>query len=292
MARYDLRHKTTYRYAYPVTVSHHSARLKPLTEEGQICESFSLAIIPSSVDLIERLDFFGNTMQMFSVQEAHDSLIVESTSQVYVTRKPCDLAQFDTPCGAIRIAMTDYGRADLVDSKQFLYATETTPDTPEVEAFGQRFVNSARPLGAALSDMLDAFATEFKFDAKATEISTAVNTVLKERRGVCQDFAHLMIASLRACGLAARYVSGYILTEPPEGQERLEGADASHAWLSVFMPGHGWIDLDPTNRIVCGDQHVKVAYGRDYFDVSMLKGAVTGGGEQTLTVEVTVRPVE
>lgn len=292
MARYDIRHRTTYRYAYPVTVSHHSARLKPLTDDRQTCDTFNLAISPSSVDLIERRDFFGNTMHMFSVQELHDTLVVESRSQVYVSHTPVDLLQFDLPCGAARLALHDYARSDLVDSKQFIYHTETTTDTPEVEAFAKRFANPSAPIGQAISDFLDAFATEFTFDPAATEISTPVNQVLKQRKGVCQDFAHLMIAAIRSSGLAARYVSGYILTEPPEGQERLEGADASHAWLSVFIPGHGWVDVDPTNRLVCGEQHLKVAYGRDYFDVSMLKGAVTGGGEQKLAVEVTVRPVE
>ncbi|MFW5883486.1 MAG: transglutaminase-like domain-containing protein, partial [Verrucomicrobiota bacterium] len=140
--------------------------------------------------------------------------------------------------------------------------------------------------------VLDAFADEFTFDAQATEITTPVDQILSNRNGVCQDYAHLMLAALRANGLAARYVSGYILTHPPEGQARLEGADASHAWVSVFFPELGWVEVDPTNRLVCGDQHVKVAYGCDFHDVSMVKGAVTGGGNQQLEVEVTVAPVD
>lgn len=292
MARYDILHKTTYRYTFPVTVSHHSTCLKPLTDENQTCDTFQLVIKPESVDLIERLDFFGNTIQTFSVQEAHEQLVVEAQSSVYCDLKAEPLSQFDTPCGAVRMALSDYGRYDLVDSKQFAYATSLTPDLPEVEAFGHRFINSSRPIGQAISDLLDAFAEEFTFDPTATELSTPVHQVLEQRKGVCQDFAHLMLATLRSCGLAARYVSGYILTEPPEGQERLEGADASHAWVSVYIPEHGWIDVDPTNRLVCADQHVKVAYGRDYSDISMIKGAVRGGGKQDLLVEVTVRPVE
>lgn len=292
MPRYDIHHRTSYSYAMPVSVSHHAACLKPLDDKHQTCDAFSLDIYPSSVDLIQRLDYFGNTLQMFSVQQTHDTLIVDAKSQVYCSAKPIDLAQFDVTCGATTLALSDYGRSDLVDPKQFVFNTDLTPDTPEVEAFGQRFINSTRPIGKALSDFLDAFAEEFTFDPQATEVSTPVNTVLKERKGVCQDFAHLMIAALRACKLSARYASGYILTEPPEGQERLEGADASHAWVSVYIPHHGWIDIDPTNRIVCTDQHIKVAYGRDFFDVSMLKGAVTGGGDHTIKVEVTVKPVD
>lgn len=292
MARYEINHKTTYRYRYPVAVSHHSARLRPLSDASQSCESFALAIAPSSVDLVERLDFFGNAMHMFSVQEPHAALVVEARSQVYTTRAPIDLATLETPCAAVRMALSDYGRADLVDAKQFLLATDLTPDAPEVEAFGERFTGAATPFGQAIQDLLDAFADEFAFDASATEISTPVSKVLEQRRGVCQDFAHLSIAALRASGLAARYVSGYILTRPPEGVERLAGADASHAWVSVFHPEAGWIDIDPTNRLVCGDQHIRVAYGRDFGDVSMLKGAVTGGGDHKIKVEVTVQPVE
>ncbi|MDQ8204755.1 transglutaminase family protein [Pelagicoccus sp. SDUM812003] len=292
MARYDIKHKTTYRYAFPVNVSHHSARLQPLSDDRQSCESFQLNISPSSVDLIERIDYFGNTMQMFSVQELHESLEVESRSKVIVTAEALDLSSLDLSCAFCSEAINNFRFPDNIDAKQFVYATDTTQPTDEVEAFARRFVQPEAPIGKALSDMLDAFATEFTFDPTATEVSTPITQVLEQRKGVCQDFAHLMISALRSQGLAARYVSGYILTEPPEGQERLEGADASHAWLSVYVPKEGWIDVDPTNRLVCGDQHIRVSVGRDYFDVSMLKGAVTGGGEQKLSVEVTVRPVD
>lgn len=292
MARYEIFHKTTYRYAFPVSVSHHSTCLKPLTDDHQTCDSFDLRIYPESFDLVERMDFFGNSVQTFSVQKAHEQLVIDARSNVYCNLPTAALEDLDTPCGAVRLALSDYGRHDLVDSKQFAYNSVYTPDLPEVEAFGQRFINSAKPFGKAILEMLDAFADEFTFDPAATEISTPVLQVLKQRKGVCQDFAHLMLATLRSCGLAARYVSGYLLTEPPEGQERLEGADASHAWVSVFLPDHGWIDVDPTNRLVCSDQHVKVAYGRDYSDISMIKGAVRGGGTQDLVVEVTVRPVD
>lgn len=292
MARYEILHRTTYRYAFPVSVSHHSTCLKPLTDDCQTCDSFDLRMNPNTFDLIERLDFFGNSVQTFSIQKTHEELVIDARSNVYCKLEAVPLEDFDTPCGAVRRALSDYSRHDLIESKQYAYNSVYTPDVPEVEAFGQRFINSAKPFGKGILEMLDAFAEEFKFDPAATEISTPVAKVLAERKGVCQDFAHLMLAALRSCGLAARYVSGYILTEPPEGQERLEGADASHAWVSVFLPEHGWIDVDPTNRLVCSDQHIKVAYGRDYSDISMIKGAVRGGGNQDLLVEVTVRPVD
>jgi len=291
MASYSIHHRTTYHYAYPVSESHHSTCLTPLSDKRQTCHSFALNVRPSSSDLVERMDFFGNLIQSLSVQRAHETLVIEARSTVETNLKPIDLSDSEITCGQIRRALSDYSRFDLIDSKQFVYNTHYTPDIPEVEAFGKRFAQNDKPIGKAILEMLDAFADEFEFDPTATEISTPVSKILEQRRGVCQDFAHLMLASLRSCGLAARYVSGYILTSPPEGQERLEGADGSHAWVAVFIPGTGWVDVDPTNRLVCSDQHIKVAYGRDYSDVSMIKGAVRGGGHQDLLVEVTVRPI-
>ncbi len=292
MQTYRIQHRTTYEYRYPVTISHHAAHLKPLTSHEQTCQSFRLSMTPDSSDLVERRDYFGNTTHLFSIQRAHQTLEVESRSHVEVAAQAANLAEIATPCGEIRQAMADPSRTDLLDAKQFLYTTELTPTLPELQAFGQRFLSDEQPVGSALAAMLQAFREEFEFDPEATEISTPVLEVLEKRRGVCQDFAQLMIAALKSCGIAACYASGYILTNPPPGQERLIGADASHAWLSVHIPGHGWIDLDPTNNLVCSDQHIRVAYGRDYDDVSMLSGAVTGGGEQDIKVEVTVHPVE
>ena len=292
MTRYGIKHRTTYQYLYPVSISHHSAHLKPLSDPNQTCESFSLRIDPSSVDLIERSDFFENAMHMFSIQETHEKLVVESNSQVLVNLEAAKLEDFTTTHAEVIAAHKDFSHQAHIDTKPFLFHTEVTPDLPEVEAFGLRFFKSAKPIGESLLEMLNAFATEFEFDPDATEVSTPVAQVIKEKRGVCQDFTHLMISALRSCGVAARYVSGYILTEPPPGQERLQGADASHAWLSVFDPANGWVDLDPTNNLICSEQDVRVAYGRDYSDVVMLGGAVTGGGQQNVTVEVTMHPIE
>lgn len=290
MTYYRIHHKTTYSYTYPVASSHHSARLKPLDSDLQICRSFRLNVQPDTSDLIERLDYFGNAIQMFSIQETHQTLLVESESHVEVFAQPHDIHSLNTFCKDLRILLTDIKRPDLIDIKQYLYPTEITPSTPQVKAFGMRFFQDEAPLGSAIAAMLAAFNSEFSFDPKATDINTPVDDVLSTKRGVCQDFAHLMIASLRACGISARYVSGYLLTLPAEGKERLVGADASHAWVSIYAPEVGWIEVDPTNNLVCGDQHVRVAYGRDYSDVSMISGAVTGGGNQTIDVEVTMEP--
>lgn len=291
MARYCIRHTTTYHYQYPVVASHHSARLRPLDNESQICESFRLQVEPDSTDTVARTDYFGNTLHLFSIQEAHDTLAVMSESVIDVIARPTDLGTISLTCGQVRAGLADIKQPNQIDAWQYLYPTELTPDIPEAKAFGQRFLDDDAPLGLALLNMLDAFQAEFEFDPKATEISTPVSEVLTGKRGVCQDFAHAMIASLHACGLSARYASGYILTHPKEGEERMVGADASHAWVSVHIPGTGWVDVDPTNCLVCGDQHARVAYGRDYSDVSMLKGAVTGGGSHTIDVAVSMVPI-
>ena len=291
MAKYRILHKTTYSYRYPVTVSHHAARLQPISNQDQSCDSFRLSLNPESSDLIERKDYFGNAVQLFSIQEPHVSFVANASSVVEVTRQSIDLSSIDTPTQALRQALADIARTDLVDAKQFLYETELTRVDDDILAFGERFLADDAPIGPAILDMLAAFKDEFAFDPVATDIYTPIQEVLRNKRGVCQDFAHLMLGALRAQGLAACYASGYILTSPPPGQERLVGADASHAWVSIYIPEHGWVDVDPTNNLVCSSQHVVVAYGRDFSDVSMLKGAVTGGGDHTVAVEVTMLPM-
>ncbi len=291
MARYRIQHITTYSYQYPVTVSHHSARLMPLSNADQTSQNFRLKIEPDNFDLDTRVDYFGNALHLFSIQETHDTLKVTAESEVDIHPTLVDLSKVTLTCGELRQMLADVKNAHLIDAKQFLYPTEITPSIEQAKTFGMSFLNDNTPVGEAIEDILRAFQNEFQFDPKATEISTPIADVFTTRRGVCQDFAHAMIASLRACGLSARYASGYILTHPPEGKERLVGADASHAWVSVFIPEIGWVDVDPTNCLVCGDEHARVAYGRDYSDVSMLKGAVTGGGKHTIDVKVTMEPI-
>ncbi|MEM9159447.1 MAG: transglutaminase family protein [Verrucomicrobiota bacterium] len=292
MATYHIKHKTIYSYRYPVASSHHTACLRPLDKENQKCRRFHLRVSPDSSDLIQRQDYFSNIVHIFSIQEPHDSLVVNATSLVESTASPQNLKDIDTPVLEVRKALADIDRTDLIDAKQFLYETEYTAKSKEILDFGNRFFEEDKPIGAGLFDMLEAFSADFEFDPEVSDIYTPIQTTLLNKRGVCQDFAHLMIGALRAQGLAACYASGYILTQPPPGQERLMGADASHAWVSVFVPEAGWINIDPTNNLVCGDQHVSVAYGRDFSDVSMIKGAVTGGGEHSIDVQVTMELVE
>lgn len=290
MARYHIEHRTVFTYQYPVTISHHTARLQPLADDRQTLESFRLLIRPEASEMSQCMDYFGNAMQLFSIEETHDKLEVVSRSTVDVHVEPAHLGAITTTYEDLRIALTDLKRRDLLEARQHLYPTDATPAIDEARAFGLRFLEDEKPLGASIAEMLDAFHSEFEFDPTATDISTPIAEVFASNRGVCQDFAHLMIASLRACGLSARYVSGYILTNPPPDEDRLVGADASHAWVSIFAPETGWFEVDPTNRLVCGDQHIRVAYGRDFSDGGMLSGAVTGGGDHSVEVEVTVEP--
>jgi transglutaminase-like putative cysteine protease len=292
MQYYSISHVTTFNYSYPVAVSHHSAHLKPRNNAEQQCHRFDLQIQPRTTDIIQRKDYFGNTSQLFSIQELHDQLIVESKSIVTTNKIKTELNQLTLSCKDIREALTAPTRNMLSDEQQFIYPTTVTPDHETVRAFGNRFFKDNTPIGVALLETLETFKQEFKFDATATDVHTPIVESLDKRRGVCQDFAHLMIAAARACGLSAHYCSGYILTTPPEGQARLIGADASHAWVGIFVPGYGWVQVDPTNNTSCDDRYVLVAIGRDYTDVTMLKGAVTGGGDHSIDVGVTMLPID
>jgi transglutaminase-like putative cysteine protease len=180
----------------------------------------------------------------------------------------------------------------LLRASEFLYDSPHVRVVPAVRDYAQASFGAGRSVLQVALDLNRRIHQEFVFDPRATSVSTPVETVLSERRGVCQDFAHLMVACLRAGGLAARYVSGYILTEPPPGQPRLVGADASHAWVSVYCPMQGWVDLDPTNNLTVGDAHVTLAWGRDFGDVTPMRGVILGGGEQEIEVRVTVHPLD
>ena len=292
MSRYSIKHRTTYQYVFPVTISHHLARLEPLSNKDQSCESFHIAITPECEDVESREDYFGNSTHMFSIPEMHKSFIVETNSVVNVHAKVHDLSLPMMTSAEARDYPVLNSSRELNGITEFSFETSTTSSFPELHEFTNGIIQDDLSVGLAILKMLDVFKDDFKFDSKATDIHTPIEEVLKSRRGVCQDFAHLMIAALRSYGLCARYVSGYILSHPAEGMPRLEGADASHAWVSVFIPHLGWVEVDPTNRLVCGDEHVRVAYGRDYDDVGMIKGAVTGGGKHSISVEVTMAPYE
>lgn len=292
MSRYRIHHRTTYRYRYPVLVSHHAAHLEPLQRPNQHRRSFQLNITPEPFDLSSRLDYFGNRVHHFSIQEDHDRLVVDSHSEVVVTPPEAPLQEMTPTPREVSAFFESQASASQLSAYQFCFPSQHTPESPEVLAWAAPFFPPQEPVLQGALRLAEHLAKDFTFDARATDVSTPIQDVLKHRRGVCQDFAHLMLAGLRALRLPACYVSGYILTQPPPGKPRLVGADASHAWVSVYLPHYGWVDIDPTNFLICTDQHVTVSRGRDYADVSLVRGAVTGGGEHSLDVEVTMSPLE
>lgn len=290
MATYSIVHRTTYAYKRPVAVSHHSAHLRPLDNERQQCHAFSLEVSPRVENFGTRVDFFGNTMHQFSIQESHLKLIVDARSQVTVQPLQVQLGDFSPTCADVRRQIHKETDATSRRALEFCYGSPNVPLADAVEDFSAEFLQDDVPFLKAAMDLSAHLYKTFAFDPRATDVSTPVEAFLELRRGVCQDFAHLMLACLRAHRLPGAYVSGYILTEPPPGQARLAGADASHAWVSIFLPGLGWVDIDPTNNRICSDQHVTVSRGRDYSDVSLVRGAVTGGGAHDISIEVTMTP--
>ncbi len=291
MAVYRVEHRTVYQYQSPVAASYHSACLHPRTiDKLQTCEEFSLKVAPSTEDLSKRTDYFGNTAHFFSIQQSHAKLTVDSESVVTVEPMQLPLTELTPTCEEVRRFYRGEITADLVATIEYTQPSPFIDITREVREFAQQFCSAETNYLQAVCKLAASIHDEFTFDPTATDVYTPVTKVLRLKRGVCQDYAHLMIAALRAERLPARYVSGYILTEPAEGQERLRGADASHAWVSVFVPQFGWIDVDPTNRQFVNEEHVRVGFGRDFSDVSMLRGAVTGGGKHSLGIEVTMTP--
>ena len=291
-AQYQLHHKTVYQYQFPVSLSHHSAHLQPRNYASQSVKEFRLKIHPDHQYINKRTDFFGNSVHFFSVESPHETLVVESFSKVTVEKPELPDPLTSPTCAEVREYLSTGGNSahQTADIQQFLFPSESIPYLPSAKMYASPyFSDDSNFLVACCRLALDIF-DEFEFSSSATDVSTPLEKVLELKKGVCQDFAHLMIACLRSCNLPARYVSGYILTEPPEGRERLIGADASHAWVSVFIPHFGWVDIDPTNAQLCGIDYISVAYGRDFHDVSPVKGSVLGGGDQKLSIAVTMAP--
>ncbi len=290
---YQLTHRTRYDYTFPVSQSYHSVCLRPPnTQRYQEIEDYRISITPNPLDYTERKDFFGNRVGFFSIQEFHEvfEVVNEFKATVYDSTPPAD--ELTTTCLQVKKSLHGIRNRSILDALQYIYPSSLVPESEEIESFAQPFFEDSKSFLQSVLELNEYIYKEFEFDPKATDIATPVSDVLKLKRGVCQDFAHLMIAAIRNMNLPARYVSGYLLTLTPEGQSRLAGSDASHAWVAVFIPGYGWIDVDPTNNLVVSNQHIRVAAGRDFNDVSMVKGAITGGGPSQLLVEVSVDPIK
>ncbi len=283
--RYRITHKTEYTYADNVGQSYNEARLVPRSSERQTLLSSALTVSPAESDYRTRTDFFGNQVAWFSIQSPHQVFSVTAVSEVQILPQAgqLDFAQ-GMPWEAVRQVLGQ----DHNEARQYALDSPYIAASAELAAYADASFPPGRPLIEAVHDLMQRIHRDFTFDPEFTTLATPLTTVLEHRRGVCQDFAHLAIGCLRSHGLAARYVSGYIETLPPPGKEKLVGADASHAWFSVYLPDVGWMDFDPTNNQVPDDQHITVAWGRDYGDVTPLKGVIFGGQNHELKVSVSV----
>ena len=282
--RYALRHVTSYDYADPVDLGSHLLHLTPRALPRQRVISCRVIASPRPVRTSRRKDHFGNDTSLLFLELPHDTLTLILEAQVEVTPPPPLRA---TPAWeAVRDAV-DWTVAEFVET-----SARAVADAACAEYVGASFP-PGRPVADGLLDLVHRIYTEFKFRAGVTGVRTTVAKVVAQRAGVCQDFSHVMIAGLRTLGLPARYVSGYLLTKPPPGATARLGADQSHAWVSAWLgPRHGWMDLDPTNDLVVADQHVTLGWGRDFGDVSPVRGMILGGGEHTVSVAVDLSPID
>lgn len=283
--KFAVSHRTAYSYADAVSICHNIAHLSPRVTQRQTPLAGRLDIKPKPRVIVNFTDYFGNHAHFFAIDESHIELSATSTLTVEVTPVlplPEDSLSWEKAC-----ALT----SQSLEAYPFTLGSTYVKPSPQLEAYALRSFLPARTLLDAALDLTRRIHQDFEYDPSSTTVATPLESVFRDRRGVCQDFAHLQIACLRSLGLAARYTSGYIRTLPPPGKERLVGADATHAWVSIYCPPVGWIDLDPTNNMLPSTDHITVAWGRDFEDVSPIKGVILGGGEHSVAVSVDVCPL-
>jgi transglutaminase-like putative cysteine protease len=292
--RYRVIHDTEYCYAYSVTNARHRAHLIPSNKKHQTVHGASITINQPLAESAEGVDFFVNTYRDFAITTPHRLLNVQARLDVTVQ---CPEWPTSSPLWhGTSLARRDFDPADIQGTEfamacaAYLVDSPMIPYLPDAKQWALKHLGEGKPLHQQLLLMTQAMQDEFAFDPTATTVGTPLQEVFRNKRGVCQDFAQLMIAALRSIGIPARYVSGYILTHPAPGKPRLIGADATHAWVEAWCPGHGWLGLDPTNGKAVTDEFVSLATGRDYADVIPLRGVVVGGGEHSLEVSVTMTP--
>lgn len=319
--KYRITHTTVYNYSQAVGLCQNEARLLPRDFWRQRCESSHFEIVPTPTDFYEFIDFFGNRVTYFAIQQSHKQLVVTAISEITIFPRHDIISDLSKPLAweQVRNMLQDgtdqvqlpfqsqnqsqnQGSQDQIQHQDFnleiLDARYYVLDSPMVTSsqaladYAQASFQPNRLLIDVVRDLMQRIYIDFTYDPSFTTIATPLSDVLSHRRGVCQDFAHLAIGCLRSFGLAARYISGYVETQPEPGQQRLVGADASHAWFAVYLPGTGWLDFDPTNNKLPYDQHITLAWGRDYADVTPLKGIAFGGGQHTLSVSVDVLRLE
>jgi transglutaminase-like putative cysteine protease len=290
MMKYTIKHRTWYAYAEAAPVCHNMLHLAPRDTSRQVCSEYRLRIVPEPAFITRRTDWFGNVVDYFSIEGSHNGL--EVTSQSVVQVSPTPKLTDSLPWEAIvRQSTADAATADLTIYQLTLRSARVRPSA-HLRDYAFPSFTVGRPILEAIVDLTARIHRDFEFDPKATTVHTPLEDLLKLRRGVCQDFAHLAIGCVRSMGLPGRYESGYLRTVPPPGKPRMVGADASHAWASVYCGPLGWVDFDPTNNALIGESHVSIAWGRDYSDVCPIQGVFVGGGEHSMGVNVDVIPAD
>jgi len=284
----DVYHWTEYRYAEQVPLSQHLLHMQPRDLPHQRVISSRYEFSPRPTSVTERVDYFGNRVTEFFIGETHVGLHIKCFSQVETKAR---MAPPGAQTPAWEKAAADLLTTADTDPRTFIYPSPYAPYLPDLQAWARQSFPAGRPLLQGALDLTQRIYAEFTFDNSATTVATPLAEVFKNKRGVCQDFAHLQIACLRSLGLAARYVSGYLRTQPPPGRPHVFGADASHAWVSVFCPGYGWVDIDPTNNRLTTEEYATIGWGRDYGDVSLIRGVLAGGGQHSLFFSVNVEVV-
>ncbi len=279
-------HTTTYLYSNPVSICHTEVHLGPRVSSRQRLVEHELFIKPEPATIDERLDYFGNPVTYFCLSEPHLTLTITSRSVIELLSEAPALAGLSPAWEEVTDQIRKRESPEAMAASEFVFESPLIELGPEFAAFAAKSFTSGRPVLEAALDLSHRIFTGFKYDPRATTVTTPVREVLKTKHGVCQDFAHFLIACIRSLGIPARYVSGYL-----RSGENSIGAEASHAWAAVFCPGHGWFDFDPTNDVMPTGGHVTVAWGRDYSDVTPVKGVALGGGEQLINVAVEVVPV-
>jgi transglutaminase-like putative cysteine protease len=292
--RYRVRHVTQYRYSDTVEISQSALWLTPRQTPWQTVRSTRIDVSPRPDVLTTRQDYFANVASYIHVQERHEQVTVLATSEIDL-RPPTYPEPQTTPAWeSVVEALTSAEACRMpggIDAMQHRFDSRFVRVSEVLRVYAAVSFTPGRPVLAALLDLTRRIHKEFRYDPASTTVATPIEQVFAERAGVCQDFAHLQIAMLRSLGLAARYVSGYLYNQPPPGKQKLVGADASHAWISLFVPGIGWIDADPTNNTLPHEHHVTIAWGRDYADVTPMRGVILGGGAHEVTVAVDVARV-
>ena len=289
---YFVRHRTTYRYLQDVSHSWHLAQLRLRTAPTQDVHSSGVPLSLETASRVAREDYFHNPCEWFAIDQPHNHLEVLAESRVTVEPAPERISRDSLPWEQVRAFLENTQDDEERDAVQFQFDSPLTKFESDIAAYGAPSFPPHRPLLAGAIELMNRIHKDFRYDTTVTDVTTPVDRVFEIRAGVCQDLAHVGIAAMRAVGLPARYVSGYLLTEPPPGKPRLLGADASHAWFSVWAPPFGWVDLDPTNNLIVSESHVTSSWGRDYSDVAPVAGIILGGHDHVVEVGVDVIPVD